>query len=411
MDFITIIIYISIYIGLVATTFYILSFIAGTKKEKFFFNEEELPFVSVIIPAYNEEKTIAKTIESILNSDYPKFEVMVVDDGSKDETLKIAKTYENSQVKVLTKENGGKGTALNLGLKEVKGEIIFTMDADTYVDSKAMKKMVMYFKNPKVMSVSPAMIVSKPKTILQRVQHMEYVLGLFLRKALTSLDAIFVTPGAFSAYRKSFFDKYGGYDEENIVEDLEIALRIQSEGYKTENSPESLAYTNVPDKFMPLLIQRRRWYYGLIKNLWTYRRIFGRKYGDLGLFVLPIAMVGIVLSLIITSYFFIKIFFEVQKNILFLQAINFDFKSMISFSFLALERTLFLFFSNPMVLFVFVFIAFLTFYIIYASRKMGKIAKLYLDLPLFFLFFAIFFGFWWMISIFYALFYKKIKWR
>ena len=411
MEFITYVIYASIYIGLVATSFYILSFASDAKKKKEFLKDNELPRVSVIIPAYNEEKSIEKTIKSVLESDYPDFEVIVVDDGSKDNTYKLAKKFESSKVRIFTKENGGKGTALNFGIKKAKGEIIFTMDADTFVDSKSMKNMVRYFKNSKVMSVTPAMVIHKPKSILQRVQYVEYLLGLFLRKAFAALKSIYIAPGAFSAYRKSFFDKYGGYDVGNITEDLEMALRIQSKGYYTENCPDAPAYTIAPGKFKPLLLQRRRWYYGLIKNVIKYKHIFGRKYGDLGVFVLPIAWISIFFSVFITLYLFIKTFLNVQKELIFLQSINFDFLSTININFLSLERTIFLFLSNPVVLFILVFMCFLGFFIYYASRKVGKIQGIFINLPLFFLLFAILFGFWWIVSLIYALFAKEISWR
>ena len=112
MEFVTIIIYLSVYMGLISTSFYVLSFIAGEKKKKLMYEDSELPKVSVIIPAYNEEDTIGKTIGSILKSHYPDFEVLVVDDGSKDQTLKVAKEFEGraGKVSVFHKKNGGKGT-------------------------------------------------------------------------------------------------------------------------------------------------------------------------------------------------------------------------------------------------------------------------------------------------------------
>ena len=412
MEFITIIIYLSIYIGLVATTFYILSFLADKKKKKEFLSDDELPFVSVIIPAYNEEESIKKTIEVILKSDYPKklFEIIVVDDGSKDKTLEIAKKYEGEKIRVFHKENGGKGSALNLGIKKAKGEIIFTLDADTFASPESMKNMVRYFKNERVMSVTPAMVLDKPKTIWQRVQNIEYLTGLFLRKAFASLDAIYVAPGAFSAYRKIFFEKHGGYDEGNITEDLEMALRIQSNGYLTDNCPDAPVYTVAPAKFFPLMIQRRRWYYGLIKNIWNYKHIFGRKYGDLGMFVLPIAGISIFFSIFVTVYLFIKTAFNIHSELLFLNSVNFDFGSVINFNFYVVERFLFLLFSNRIFIFILIFMSVLFFYLYYASKKVGRNSGLFINLLLFFFLFAFLFGFWWIVSIFYAIFYKKIKW-
>lgn len=410
-DFITIVIYLSIYIGLVSTTFYILSFLAYKKKKRLLYTDDELPMVSVIIPAYNEEKSIAKTIKSISKSDYPSFEVIVVDDGSKDNTLEIARKFEGGKIRVLHKENGGKGTALNLAIKQAKGKIIFTMDADTTVDPQSMKRMVRFFKDKRVMSVTPAMIIDKPKNILQRIQHVEYVMGLFLRKAFASLRSIYVAPGAFSSYRKSFFDKYGGYDEGNITEDLEMALRIQSHGYHTENCPEAPAYTTAPRTLRALTIQRRRWYFGLIRNLWTYRRIISLKYGDLGTFVIPTAILSILFSVFITIYLFFKTIFNVRDNLLFLQSINFEFVSMFDLNLFVIERFLFLFFTKPVVIFILLFVLILGFYIYYASKKIGRLSGILFNLIFFFLFFAILFGFWWIVSFFYALFSREVKWR
>lgn len=411
MEFITILIYLSIYLGLFATTFYILSFISYSKKKRLLYTDEELPSISVIIPAYNEEETITRTIKSVSKSDYPDFEIIIVDDGSTDNTLKIAKKFENEKLSVFHKENGGKGSALNFGLKLAKGKIIFTMDADTTVNPKSMKNMVRFFKDEEIMSVSPSIIIDKPRNILQRVQYMEYLLGLFLRKAFASLKSIYITPGAFSAYRKSFFDRFGGYDVGNPTEDLEMALRIQYNGYYTENCPEAPAYTIAPRKFRELMIQRRRWYFGLLTNLWSYKKIVGRKYGDLGSFVIPVALISILFSVIIVLYMFFKTLFEVKDSLIFYQSVNFDFSSILNINLYFIERVLFLFFSKPVVLFILLFMAVLGFYMHYASRKIGRLSGLFINLILFYMFFAILFGFWWIISIFYTISSRTVKWR
>lgn len=413
MEFIQIVIYTSIYIGLVATSFYILSFFEGRKKQLLLFSDDELPTVSVIIPAYNEEKTIEKTLKSILASDYPrnKFEVIVVNNNSKDDTLKIAEKYQSKIVKVYTEKNQGKGFALNLGIKKSKGEILFTMDADTRVEPYSLKSMVRYFKDKDVMSVCPAMVVEKPNNILQRVQYIEYVLGLFLRKTFAFLDAVHITPGAFSAYRRDFFNKHGGYKVDNITEDLELSLRIQYNGYRIENDPNAPAYTTVPSKFSHLLKQRRRWSVGLMKNLWDYRKMISANYGDMGIFVIPIALISIFFSVFITFYSLIKTIFDVKKELLFLNSINFDFPSILDINLHFIERYLFLLFTNPTFIFVLVFMVFLVAYIIYASKKLGKVYGIVINLPLFFIFFAVLFGFWWVVSLIYIFLNKKVSWK
>jgi len=413
MELINYVIYASIYIGLVATTFYILSYFSGNKKEKSLYKDNELPKVSVIIPVYNEEKSIEGTLNSILTTNYSKekFEIIVINDGSTDRTLEIAKKFESKGVKIFSKKNGGKGSALNLGIKSAKGEIIFSMDADTFVTPDSVKDMVRYFKNKKVMSVSPAMMLYKPKNILEKIQSIEYLLGLFLRKTFASLNAIYVTPGAFSAYRKSFFDRYGGYDEKNITEDLELALRIQSHDYIIENVPEAPAYTVAPNRFIHLLKQRRRWYYGLMKNLWEYRKVIGPRYGDLGMFVIPVAIVSIFFAVFVTAYMFFKTIFNIRDELVFLSNINFDFKSVLHTNFYFIERLIFLFVTNPIVIFLSLFIILSFFYLFYASKKTGKISGLIINIPLFFIFFAILFGFWWIVSIVYIMFNRKISWK
>jgi cellulose synthase/poly-beta-1,6-N-acetylglucosamine synthase-like glycosyltransferase len=163
--------------------------------------------VSIIIPAYNEEKSIVRTIDSAVNLDYPRknMEIIVVDDGSKDSTYSLAKEhidflrkkYSSLNIKVFTKKNGGKGSALNLGIEKCSGEIVVSMDADTFANPDAIKKMMGYFYNEEVMSVTPTLAVYQPKTIWQRVQHIEYYLGTFLRKSFALLNAMHVYSRSF----------------------------------------------------------------------------------------------------------------------------------------------------------------------------------------------------------------------
>jgi len=413
MGFVIYLLYTSIYLGLIATSFYILGYSKEKRATRPLFAEEELPKVTIIIPAFNEQKSIARTIESISASNYPKgkLEIIVVDDGSKDNTLKIAKRYQSDLIKVYTKKNGGKGTALNYGIARSKGDIIFSMDADTFVEPHCVREMTRYFKNPEVMSVTPSMLIHHPKGLLQRIQQAEYLFGLFIRKAFTSVNAIHVTPGAFSAYRKTFFEKYGSYDEGNITEDLEMSLRIQYHGYMIEYSPESPAYTIPPNKFKALMIQRRRWYTGLMKNTWKYRKIISPKYGDLGIFVIPIAWLSIFFSVFIINYMIIKSALDLRTELLFLNSMNFDFTSAYTMSWYVIERFIFGILTNNIIIFFLFFVIVLGAYMKFATKKVGKVRGLPVTIALYFIFFAILFGFWWTISIFYVLFNKKVTWR
>ncbi|MBT3405400.1 glycosyltransferase family 2 protein [archaeon] len=415
MEFISVVIYLSIYLGLFATTFYIWSFVVDTKKKREFLTDAELPKVSVIIPCYNEGDAVTKTLESITASNYPKgkLEIIFVDDGSTDDSLKFARGFKSKIVRVFAKKvNGGsKAAAFNYGFTKATGEIILSMDADTMVDPESIQRMVRYFKNKKVMAVTPSMIMSKVKGILERIQHVEYLMGLFLRKAFASLNAIYITPGAFTAYRKSFMDKYGVYEEGNITEDLEMALRIQSKGYIIENCPEAPVYTIPMNTFKTLLIQRRRWYFGLIQNLLKYKFMISKKYGDLGMFVIPIAVISVFFSLVVTGYLFIKTAFDVRGELLFLRNVNFDLPSIYRFNSYIFERFLHRVLSNPVLIFLVIFMGVLFAYLYYAQKKVGRRWDLLINVPLFFIFFATLFAIWWMVSIFYAVFFKSIKWR
>jgi cellulose synthase/poly-beta-1,6-N-acetylglucosamine synthase-like glycosyltransferase len=418
MDFYLLSAYILSYIGLFTASFYIISNLSHKKKN--LVEESEDKTVSIIIPAYNEEKSIERTIESALNIDYPKekLELIVIDDGSKDNTYKLAKKFTEIstkfKIRVYTKENGGKGSALNFGIKKSKNELIFSMDADTFVDSKAVRIMVSHFYSDDVMAVTPSMGVYKPKGILQRVQQIEYYLGVFLRKSFAITNSIHVTPGAFSAYRKKFFEKYGGYDEDNITEDLEIALRIQSHDLLLENSPKAVVYTIAPRKFKDLLFQRRRWYTGLIRNLWKYRCLFGPKKGVMGTIVLPLAVITIFSTIIMTTYILTRTMLELKKEILMLNSINFKFLDIFEFSSyyskLLIERLFFDLLSYPIFILLVLFISLFIFYMLFAKKQMLYKEGIKFSLFLFLIFYSFLFTFWWIISFSYTIFCKKVEW-
>ena len=261
--------------------------------------KKNYPSVSIIVPCFNEEKTISKTIRSLLNLDYPKnkLEILVIDDGSSDKTFQKAKLLEKyKQVKVFHKKNGGKYTALNYGLSITKAEFVGCLDADSFVDSHALGLIMSYFINPKIMTVTSSVKIHQPRNMLQRIQKIEFILGIFLRKVFASLNSITVAPGPFTIYRKKVFDKLGPFRSGHNTEDLEIAFRLQSKNYQIANAPNACVYTVSPTSFKKLYQQRKRWYHGLLKNGWDYKFLtLNKKYGDLGLFIFP----GIFLSILI----------------------------------------------------------------------------------------------------------------
>jgi cellulose synthase/poly-beta-1,6-N-acetylglucosamine synthase-like glycosyltransferase len=261
------------------------------------------------------------------------------------------------------------------------------------------------------MCVSPIVAVYNPKGILRRVQQVEYFMGVFLREAFASLNAVHVTPGAFSAYRASFFKKHKGFDENNLTEDFEMALRIQSHDYIIENSLKSVVYAKSPKKFKELLIQRKRWYIGLIRNLIEYKRLFSKNHGALGLIVLPIAVSTIIISVFLTLYLAIKAMLDLRKELMLLDSINFDFLNSIEFSRYAFERFWFSIISDPMMLFFILFGLIIAGYMIFAKSKVKEHAGVKLSVPLFLVFYAFLFAFWWTLAFIYHFFDKNVKWR
>lgn len=270
------------------------------------FTREEslrLPSVTIIIPAYNEEEHIHGTINSVKNLFYPKdlIEIIVVDDGSTDKTAEIAR---RAGVIVLGKENSGKANAINLGIEKAMGEIIACVDADSYPDSNALIRMIHHFNDPQVAAVTSAILVNDPKNFLQRLQEVEYILIAWGRKLLEYLHSVYVTPGPLSLYRRDILLKVGGFDQDALTEDIEIAWRLQKKGYKIKMELSAKVYTNVPQRFRDWWNQRLRWDIGGIQTVKMYKSaFFNRNYGIFGLFIVPFFSISIIISLLGISLF------------------------------------------------------------------------------------------------------------
>jgi len=290
MDFITFLDYAIAFFSLFVLNVFILLFL---RYRKSYLKPPEKtdwePVISVIIPAHNEEKHIKDCVKSIFATVYPKekLDVMVVDDGSSDNTYAIAKSF-GKKVRVFKKKQGGKGAALNFGLEKAKGELVATMDADSYLTEDTIKELVPYFTDPDVMAVTPSIKIRASDSWLKEFQRVEYLMILFSRKLLSFIDSVPVTPGPFSMFRTKVFDEVGKFDENNLVEDIEIALRIQSHHYKIRSSMRAGVYTDPPDKFGKLLRQRVRWQRGGIRNYWDYKFLIKPEYGDFGVYFVPL---------------------------------------------------------------------------------------------------------------------------
>ena len=294
-------------------------------------NIKWFPTVTIIVPCFNEELTVESTISSLLNLDYPreKLSIIVVDDGSTDGTRsRLMQFKDRSQINLLWKKNGGKHTALNLALKLVESDLVGCLDADSFVNTNALKKIVPFFDNADIMAVTPSIKVYNPTTVLQYVQKVEYSWGIFLRRMLSSLGALYVTPGPFSIFRTKVFQELGGYRHAHHTEDLEMALRLQKNHYKIVNSHGAHVYTTTPFKFPALFKQRVRWTYGFLNNVIDYKELFfNRKYGHIGLFILPIATSSIFSTLYLAARILWNNLSSVFDTLTKFQIIGFSWKS------------------------------------------------------------------------------------
>ncbi|OGI12175.1 hypothetical protein A3K64_02470 [Candidatus Micrarchaeota archaeon RBG_16_36_9] len=258
------------------------------------------PFVSIIVPAYNEEKTVGKTIQNLKNLIYPKnkLEIIVVNDGSTDNTGNIIKKFKG--IKIFEKSNQGrKAFALNFGIKKAKGEIITCIDADSFPKSDSLLKTIPFFNDTSVGAVTTSVIVKEPKKLIQKLQYLEYVMIVWSRKLLEFLDGIYVTPGTMSLYRKSILEEIGYFDEKNITEDIEVAWKILRKGYKIRMSMPAKVYTNVPSSFNKWWNQRIRWNIGgfqtSIKHI---DAVFKSRFKSFGMFVVPFFVISYVISIL-----------------------------------------------------------------------------------------------------------------
>lgn len=304
----------------------------------------KFPFVSIVVPAYNEEERIGPTIEAALELDYPKdkFEIIAVDDGSADNTSavvkQVQKKHSSFDIKLIRQENKGKGAALNHALKKAKGEYFICLDADSFVEKDALKIILPYFTDEKVAAVLPALKVKNPKNTLQKLQWYEYIINMFYKELMGKLDCVHVTPGPFSVYSKKLLQEVGGFDEDNITEDLEIAFRFQANNYKIIQLLETNVLTLCPTNIKDLYKQRNRWFKGATLNAIAYRKmIFNKKYGDFGMIQVPtVILSGIIAVIMIASigYYTLKPHVVYLYNLSFvnfdiwtiLKALTFDFK-------------------------------------------------------------------------------------
>ncbi len=248
----------------------IVSFSYRTKQKKTTYN----PLVTLILPAYNEAKVIEKTINSLLRLSYKNKEIIVVDDGSTDDTLKIAEDIaRNAPITVISKPNGGKWSALNTGVEKANGEILICIDADTLLDKNAIEPLIPYFEDKKVAAVAGNIKVGNRKTGLTKLQALEYVLGLNIQRRNESIiGKLSVVPGPLGAFRKSVVEEVGKYSRDTFAEDADLTLSILRAGYKIKYEKRAIGYTEAPSTLLDLGKQRYRWYRGQLQVMKKHKK-------------------------------------------------------------------------------------------------------------------------------------------
>ena len=269
----------AIALGIARAVFMTTLALLDRKANKAQFTDAAQPPVSVIIPAYNEEAVIVSSIQTVLASDYPALEIIVADDGSKDATsARVAEHFgKDPRVRLLTMTNGGKASAINRALGHASGEIIISLDADTQFLTDTISKLVRWFVDPKIGAVAGNARVGNQVNLATRWQAIEYVTAQNVeRRALDSLRAITVVPGAVGAWRRAALDAVGGYPEDTLAEDQDLTIAIQERGWRVAYDVEAVALTEAPETFKALGKQRFRWSFGTLQCRWKHRGVLRR---------------------------------------------------------------------------------------------------------------------------------------
>jgi len=242
--------------------------------------ELEPPFLkaSILVPAYNEEVVIERSIRSLVELDYPNYEIIVINDGSKDRTLELARNLEgfhgHVQVRVLDQENGGKSSALNHGAREATGDILICVDGDSRLHPYTLHMAMRHFKDPTLTALAGNVKVVNRINTITKLQALEYIEGLNLvRRAQAFFRVVNIVPGPIGLFRREAILEVGGWDHDTFAEDCDLTLKLLARGYRIDYEPEAISYTEAPETLLPLLKQRYRWTRGILQALRKHRRL------------------------------------------------------------------------------------------------------------------------------------------
>lgn len=232
----------------------------------------ELPPASIIVPAYNEDAVIEPALRSLLDLDYPSYEIIVVDDGSTDETAArasaLAGDHGRASIRVLTRANAGKAGALNAGIALARHDYVVCMDADSRLSRDALRVAMRHFRDPRVGAVAGNVKVANRNTLWSALQALEYIEGLNLaRRAQGFLHVVNIVPGPIGIFRRDVLAAVGGYDTDTFAEDADLTLKILTGGWHITYENRAIAWTEAPERLHDLIKQRYRWTRGILQAL------------------------------------------------------------------------------------------------------------------------------------------------
>jgi cellulose synthase/poly-beta-1,6-N-acetylglucosamine synthase-like glycosyltransferase len=233
-----------------------------------------LPFVSVVIPSFNEEANMAQCLESVMRLDYPAYEVIIVDDGSRDLTLPIIEQYDVSLIRL--RNNRGKVAALNKGIEKAKGEIIFFTDSDSSLDPMVLHHLVSNFGDASVGAVAGRVLLKRNDSYLKRMQTIEYLYGQAIIKEaqIRSGESVSICPGPVTAFRRSALLEIGGFNQRTLAEDFDVTLDLLELGYSALYEPRAVSFTSAMTSWKGLKKQRIRWSRGHLQVFRQHRAVF-----------------------------------------------------------------------------------------------------------------------------------------
>jgi biofilm PGA synthesis N-glycosyltransferase PgaC len=236
------------------------------------------PFVSIIVPAYNEGEVIQASLSSLLELRYPYYEIIAVDDGSADDTYEKMREFEGNhygvRVSVFRKENSGKADTLNYGIRRSRAPIVVCMDSDSRLSPESLRYAIKHFQDAAVGAVAGNVKVINRHNIWTKLQALEYIEGLnIVRKAQAFFRSVNVIPGPIGIFRRTAIEGTGGYDSDTFAEDFDMTVKILAGGWKINYEPKAIAYTEAPEELLDIIKQRYRWSRGILQALRKHKEL------------------------------------------------------------------------------------------------------------------------------------------